>query len=106
MTQHDALALFNSKCDEKGQSKVAAELGYSPSTVSQIRKNTYRGNLDNVLARVVEVYGGLSVACPVLGDIPLSRCAEERRKPFAATNQQRVQLFAACQKCPQNGGRA
>jgi hypothetical protein len=52
-----------------------------------------------VLQRVVEVYGGLSVVCPILGDIPLAQCAEERRKPFAATNQQRIELYRACKTC-------
>lgn len=99
MTAPDAMKLLREKCAEHGQASVARELGYNPSAINMVLKGSYPGSSDNILARVIEVYGGLSVVCPVLGEIPLSRCAEEKKRPFAATNQQRIELFRACKNC-------
>jgi hypothetical protein len=99
MTKPDAITLLRQKCDETSQADVARALGYNASTINMVLKGTYPGSTDNVLQRVIEVYGGISVNCPILGDIPLARCAEERKKPFAATNQQRIELYRACKTC-------
>lgn len=107
MTQADLMKLLNQKIDESSQANVARLLGISGSALSQLRGGTYNANPDAILQRVREVYGGETVNCPVLGEIPLGRCAEKRKLPFAATNPQRVALYRACQTCPQNnkGGR-
>jgi len=108
MTQNDALQLLRDKVAEYGQggqARASVELGYSPGAISSVLQGKYKGNLDNVLNRVIEVYGGLSVNCPVLGGIPLSQCSEEKKKPFRSANEQAVRLFLACRKCPQNGGK-
>lgn len=102
MTAPDAMKLLNDKVAELGQAEVARRLDVSAPAISQLRSGTYRANPDNILKRVVEVFGGLSVDCPVLGDIPLARCAEERKKPFTTANHQAVQLWRACQDCEQN----
>jgi hypothetical protein len=99
MTKPDAITLLRQKCDETSQADVARALGYNASTINMVLKGTYPGSTDNVLQRVIEVYGGISVNCPILGDIPLARCAEERKKPFAATSQQRIELYRACKTC-------
>ncbi len=103
MTYPDAMKLLQQKVDELGQAEVGRRLGYSSgSIICQVLQGNYKGAPDNVLKRVIEVFGGLSVDCPVLGDIPLSRCADERKKPFAAVNHQAVALWKACQGCQQN----
>ncbi|WP_035056264.1 hypothetical protein [Desulfuromonas sp. TF] len=107
MTQADLLTLlrkkvaeFNDERGQGGQSRVAAELGYSSGAISQVLSGKYQGDVSNILAKVEEVYGGQFVDCPGLGlEIPLGKCAEWRRKPFAATNPQRVRMFKACKKC-------
>jgi hypothetical protein len=100
MTHPDAMQLLKQQVAELGQAEVARRLGYrSGSIICQILKGDYKGAPDNVLKRVIEVFGGLTVICPVLGEIPLSRCADERKKPFSATSHQAVQLWKACQKC-------
>jgi len=100
MTYPDAMKLLREKVAEHGQAAVGRMLGYSNgSGVCQVLKGEYKGAPDEMLKRVVEVFGGLTVKCPVLGEIPLSQCAEERKKPFAATSHQRVALWKACQKC-------
>lgn len=100
MTYPDAMKLLVEKVAEHGQADVARKLGVSAAAVSQILSGKYNAAPDAILGRVIEVFGGLSVECPVLGGIPLSQCAEERKKPFAATSHQRVALWKACQTCP------
>ena len=100
MTYPDAMQLLKEKVAELGQVEVARRLGYrSGSIISQILSGTYNGAPDQALSKVIEVFGGLSVECPELGEIPLRQGAEERKKPFAATSHQRVALWKACQKC-------
>jgi len=99
MTMPDAMKLLIDKCTELGQAEVARRLGLSDAAISQILSGKYKAAPDAILNRVIEVFGGLSVDCPVLGEIPLNQCASERKKPFAATSHQRVALWKACQKC-------
>jgi len=99
MTQQDRLALLLRTIEEKGQAATARALGVSASALSQIRKGTYGADLTNILMRVSEVFGTETVNCPVMGVIPLRRCAAERRKPCAATSPQRVRLWKACRNC-------
>ncbi|QOX79827.1 helix-turn-helix transcriptional regulator [Trichlorobacter lovleyi] len=101
MTYPDAMQLLKAKREELGQNEVARILGCSPATISRIVNDDYP-NPEHILRRVIETFGGLFVTCPVLEDIPLSRCADERKKPFAAVNHQAVRLWKACQSCEQN----
>lgn len=103
MTKPDAMSLLKEKVSELGQAEVARRLGKSDSAISQILSGKYQASPDEILKRVVEIFGGLSVECPVLGEIPLAKCADERKKPFAATSHQRVALWKACQTCDRKG---
>lgn len=98
------LERFNAKASELGIRALAVKVGLSPTTVSQVCNNKYKGNLDNVRAKFEAVYHkteAQSVTCPILGDIPITTCLEKQKLPFAATNPQRVQLFRACRGgCP------
>ena len=104
MTNGDLMKLLADKIAETSQAHVARMLDISSSALSQLMSGTYKAAPDAILERVREIYGGISVECPVLGEIPLSKCAAERKKPFAATSHQRVALWKACQKCDRNGG--
>jgi transcriptional regulator with XRE-family HTH domain len=106
MTLPDAMKLLTQNVNEFGQAEVARRLGISAAAISQLLSGKYQANPDNILKRVVEIFGGIAVECPVLGEIPLSQCSSERKKPFAATSHQRVALYRACQACPQNGGKS
>ena len=102
----DRMALLKKAAQAHGQAAVARATGYSDSAVSQALHGKYRGSLDNLLQRVLEVYGSGTVDCPVMGAISIQRCAAEKRKPFAATSPQRVRLYQACRQCaerPQKG---
>jgi hypothetical protein len=95
----DSMSLLKKAVAESGQAAVARKLGYSPSAINQVLKGTYRGSLFNLLSRVDEVYSDQTVNCPVMGTVPLSRCAHERKKRFGTSSPQRVRLWRACQDC-------
>lgn len=99
MNESDALKLLNQKVGELGQGEVATRIGYSKATVSLVINGKYNGNLNSVLLKVKEVFGGLKVSCPVLGEIDLAECAENKRQPFSASNPLRVRLFKTCKTC-------
>lgn len=99
MNEMDALGLLRQKVKDLGQAEVANRLGYSKATVSLVINDKYNGNLNSVLLKVKEVFGGLKVSCPVLGEIDLSECAENKRQPFSASNPLRVRLFKTCKWC-------
>jgi len=103
MTQQDRMSLLLRTIEEKGQAATARALGVSASALSQIRKGTYGADISWVLMKVSEIFGSETVNCPVMGEIPLRRCAAERRKPCTASSPQRVRLWRACQKCEEAG---
>ena len=95
----DKMELLIKAVERHGQAAVARKLCYSPSAINQALKGTYNSSLENMLQRVAETYGDGTVHCPVMGEIPLRRCAAERRKAFGATSPQRAKLFLECQRC-------
>lgn len=95
------LAALRRACEEKSQAAVARRLGLSPATVNQTLKGNYKGNLGAIEERVRGALLGLTVDCPILGDIRRNVCLDWQAKPFAATNEQRVMLYRACRSgCP------
>lgn len=94
-----SLELLEKSVKAHGQSEVGRRIGYSASAVNQALHGKYKGSLENLLQRVVEVFGTGSVTCPVMGRITIQQCAAERKKPFAASNPQRVRLYRACRDC-------
>ena len=82
--------------------KAAGQLiGMSATVVSQVLNGRYPGSLENVRQRVEGALLSRTVACPILGDLPRHECMDHQRRPFAATNAQRVKLYQACRNgCP------
>lgn len=93
------LDLLQTKCEQLSRKQVISDLGISKTTLSQLLNNKYPGDLAAMEQKVTTKYGGLTVNCPVLGEIALSRCATEQNKPFNTSSPQRVKLFKACQSC-------
>ncbi len=91
-------------CATNSQAIVGAKIGMSPAVVNQVLKGCYNGNMLNVQRRVEGALLGVTVDCPVIGDLLLNRCMENQIRPFAATNPLRVQLHRACKTCPENKG--
>lgn len=98
MITNDRMQLLREKCAELGQAEVARRLGYSPAAINQALQGKYP-DPSNILNRVEEIFGSTTVKCPILGEISLLKCSENRKRPFAATNPLRVQLYRQCKKC-------
>jgi len=89
------------QCMATSQRKVAEKLGISPAAVNQLLAGKYPGDLRAMEARVRGVYLAGVVDCPVLGELSSKHCLDWQRKPFAATNPIRVQMYRACRDgCP------
>lgn len=98
----EAEAALEAAIAESSQAKVAALIGYSASTLSQIRKGVYKGS---VMAVEQAIRGRLlreTVRCPVLGEIKKNICLEHQNRPqkFAMVNAQYMRMLRACPKCP------
>ncbi|MAA97797.1 MAG: transcriptional regulator [Stappia sp.] len=87
--------------DREGLSGAAVRIGYSPATTSQVINGKYRGDLCKVEERVRGALMGLSVDCPVLGDLSRDQCLNWQKKPYAPTSAHRVRMHRACRaNCP------
>lgn len=91
-----------------GGKKTADAIGYSTAVVSSVLNGKYGGkfggDLNAVRQKVEGALMGLTVECPVVGELPRNRCLEYQRQPFAATNHLRVQLSRTCPECPNRRG--
>jgi hypothetical protein len=93
--------VLRARTAETSQRKVAEELGVSAAMVNQVLKGSYTGNTDTLRTRVEGAYMDQCVACPVLGRLPVHECEENQKRPFTASNPQRVRLYRACRAgCP------
>ena len=83
--------------------KVAAELGYSGTTLSLIVHGKYAGKTDRVAAAVAARYE--TVACPYQGKtIPLHECHDTASGKAPTHNPIKMQQWLACQKCAKRCG--
>lgn len=87
-------------CARSSQAAIARRIGYSAGVISGVLKGTYKGDESRVQQAVEGALMGLTVDCPVIGEIPRNVCLEYQRRPFAATNPMRVQLARTCPTCP------
>lgn len=88
--------------DAEGLAKAGARIGYSASVVSQVINNRYaKGDLGRVEESVRGALMGLTVDCPVLGEIGRDHCLHEQKQDFRATSRHRADLWHACRNgCP------
>lgn len=99
------LAVLREQCvPYGGQARAAEKIGYSATVVNQVLKGKYPGDLKAVQARVEGVLMGVTVECPIVGELPRNRCLDYQVREFAATNHLRVQLSRACPRCPHRKG--
>lgn len=99
MTTESLVNLLDEMVETLGLAQVAERTGYSKSAICHVQRGTYRGNTSRVLAKVEAVFAQRPVSCPILGEIPFSRCMVEQNRPFAAVNPLRVRLARTCPKC-------
>lgn len=99
MTYPDAMKLLRQKVEELGQAEVARRLGYSSgSPVCQVLKGIYKGSPNTMLGKVIEVFGGLTVTCPELGEITLVECSDHKKRQ-PTTDSFYARMFVACRSC-------
>ena len=94
-----SIELLRQMVDTLGLQEVAGRIGKSKTAVCHVLRGTYKGRPDRILKLVEEKFSMDVVRCPVLGEIALSRCVEERNRPFAAVNPIRVRLARTCPRC-------
>jgi hypothetical protein len=95
----DWLVVLREACESSSQAAVAKQIKYSTTVVNQVLKGKYAGDLTSVQKAVEGALMGLTVDCPVVGELGRDRCLEYQRRPFAATNAMRVQLARTCPTC-------
>lgn len=106
MSNDDWITVLREHRDTYGNGPTAGKIGYSPTVVSQVLNDKYPGDLTAIKKAVEGGLMGMTVVCPVIGDLARNVCLEYQRRPFAATNHLRVQLSRACPTCPHRRGAA
>lgn len=101
MSEKNWVDVLRAECEKTSQSAVSKKLDYSPAVINQVLKGTYKGNLSTVELVVKGCFMAEIVDCPVVGEIATNICLNYQKKPFAAINPLRVQLYKACRNsCP------
>ena len=97
------VALLKARIAAASLRQVAAELGYSGTTLSLIVHGKYAGKTDRVAAAVAARYE--TVACPYQGKtIPLHECRSTAQGKAPTHNPMKMQQWLACQKCAKRCG--
>lgn len=101
----EALDLLNARVELLGsRAKVAAELGYARSAISQAMDGKYPGDTKHLRAAIVEAYAS-RIDCPHLGtDLAPETCREYRERSMqeALGSRDTVKLWQACRICSRN----
>lgn len=88
--------------DATSLAAVGARIGYGKSALSMVLANRYGAGTAKVQIAVEELLGRSTstVACPVLGEIPVERCRTTQGAPFQPYQPLAGMLAAACRICP------
>lgn len=94
-------SLLDLQIKAKGRTKVAKELGYSPSTLSMILNEKYQGSTERFEERVMSLY--LAVECPhLLRQLEASECRGFRTRSVPTSDPRQLRHWVACQNCTLN----
>jgi hypothetical protein len=97
----DWVRVLAEEANRTSGSRAAARIGLSGALVSNVIADKYPGDMARVEGIVRGALMGLTVECPVLGEIRRDQCLAEQRKPFSATSSVRSRLYRACRAgCP------
>jgi hypothetical protein len=99
------LQVLRETCDRSSQKAVGRRLrgdGDYPSDaiVNQVLQGKYRGDNERFWRLVDGVLLGVSVRCPVLGELRLDHCIANQEADYSPANGARVRLWRACRSCP------
>lgn len=88
-------------CEQTSQNKVADRLGVAASTVSQLIRNSYPGNMTRMEARVRTVLLEKEICCPALGKISGEACLKwrDRTATLTSASPKIVGMFRSCRSC-------
>ena len=103
LDEENWLMALKTACADTSQAAVARRLGVSPSTINQVLKGVYKGNVSRIQTLIEGCYLQHTVPCPIAGDIPKQKCLEHQtRDPRMATvNPLYSRLYRACRSgCP------
>jgi hypothetical protein len=96
----DPLQILIEKRQALGTKQVAADLGYSESTIRAICTDHYNGDPAKVFAEVMKVYVDV-VQCPFIDEpIPAQSCRDRSHAPKPFGGSMRARWWEACQACP------
>ncbi|ACF01871.1 putative transcriptional regulator [Rhodopseudomonas palustris TIE-1] len=81
---------------------IAKRLGYSNATISYVISRSYKGNLKRVEETVRGALMGVTVDCPIVGEIGRDRCLEEQKMGNTGASPNRARLYHSCRsgRCP------
>lgn len=97
----DWIVALAQKADAGGLDGAAEAIGYSGSLVSTVLRNVYKGDVGRVEQKVRGALLGMTVTCPVIGEMSRHDCLDWQAKPKAATSALRMRMFHACRNnCP------
>lgn len=92
----DWIAVLREELQRTSLKVLGRKLGLSPTTVHQVLKGAYKGNLKRIEDRVRGELLNKRIKCPVLDMITPRKCQDSQKSPLLVTNPQRVQLWRAC----------
>lgn len=98
----DWIIILAEECDRAGQAPTARRIGVAKTTVNEIVRNKYKANTKNVEQKVRGALMGKTVACPVLDEITVDHCIQNRKRKFSAANPINVALHRTCPTCVHN----
>ncbi|HQS09506.1 MAG: hypothetical protein B7Y12_02005 [Rhizobiales bacterium 24-66-13] len=97
----DWILALATACASETQAGLARRLAVSGSQLSQALANRYPGDMARLEDRVRGALMGVTVVCPVLGEIGRDQCIREQAKPWSSASSVRVRLHRACRDgCP------
>lgn len=103
----DWIGHLAARCDAIGLKRAAAQVGYSPSTISYVLNRRYSAPTDKIALRVRATLMSERRQCPELGDLTLAQCLDwqEKAENFEPVSSQRRRMLNACRTCPFNTGK-
>jgi len=100
----DWVAELAAYADRHGAKKAGAAIGYSNSAVSMVLNKSAAAeklDLDRIEQAVRGALMGLTVTCPVYGEIGRDACLANQKLPFSPHRRERVAIYHACRGgCP------
>jgi hypothetical protein len=100
----DWVLLLAEHADEHTATVTAKKLGYSSSIITMVTGNKYNASLRLIEETVRGALQGVTVMCPVFGELRRDICLADQKRPFTPSSAARVQQYHACRStrrpCP------